>query len=443
MAMSGDSDCPQIQLYAKDQKVGTLIFEQPRVCQFKYDSLWLQEGYPISPHIPLNGNFNSNNLINFIRNLFPEGGAFDVLLETENLAQSNIYGILKTIGWDTAGALTFFETGNTEQETRLRLVSEDELTTRLDSGLPEQLAQWDGKFRLSVAGVQNKLNMYLDVDDSMYLADGEYASTHILKFTSKQFPSIVVNELFCMCLAKAVSLEVAEVSHRKFGEHSALVVKRFDRKVVKDGIDKRHMIDGCQALNFPQEYKYEQNYGSSPDVAHIRDGVSIIKLFGFATKCSVPALAIQKLIDWILFNLIIGNSDAHGKNISFFINTNGIKLTPFYDLVSVVFEAQNNEKLETNLAMAIGDNFDSDNTTAFDLLTLADEAGIKSELLKRRLDRLLSACLKQADLLDFSNQELSDKQLADIDGIKQLIKERCYYLSEQSKEYSYVKKTAF
>ena len=144
-----------------------------------------------------------------------------------------------------------------------------------------------------------------------------------------------------------------------------------------------------------------------------------------------------------MFNLIIGNSDAHGKNISFFITGNGITLTPFYDLVSVVFEAKNSQHLETNLAMAIGDNFDCENITAFDLLTLADEVGVKSNFLKRRLDRLLSQCLNQTDLLELSDQNLSEKQLADVKSLKQLITERCHYLSEQSKQFNSVKKSAF
>jgi|TARA_R110000868_G_scaffold102999_2_gene283707 serine/threonine-protein kinase HipA len=76
MMMTGSDNHPQIQLYAKDQKVGTLTFEQPRECKFEYDQQWLQDGYPISPHIPLNGNFDSTIIINFIRNLFPEGSAF-------------------------------------------------------------------------------------------------------------------------------------------------------------------------------------------------------------------------------------------------------------------------------------------------------------------------------------------------------------------------------
>jgi len=63
------------------------------------------------------------------------------------------------------------------------------------------------------------------------------------------------------------------------GGHPALLVSRFDRKAeLPTQVRRRHLIDGCQVLNLPPEYKYERNFlyghkaGSSRDVAHIRDG---------------------------------------------------------------------------------------------------------------------------------------------------------------------------
>ncbi len=140
---------------------------------------------------------------------------------------------------------------------------------------------WDGKFRLSVAGVQNKLNVYKDERGDLFLADGAYSNTHILKFSSDEFPTVVINELYCMRLAAATWLSVAKVGHKKLDDRSALIVERFDRQVSAAGVDKRHLIDGCQALDLPPEYKYEQNFDDAKVVAHIRDGVSLSKLFAF------------------------------------------------------------------------------------------------------------------------------------------------------------------
>jgi serine/threonine-protein kinase HipA len=38
---------------------------------------------------------------------------------------------------------------------------------------------------------------------------------------------------------------------------------------------------------------------------------------------------------WVKFNYLIGNSDAHAKNISIMISAQGCTLAPFYDLLSV------------------------------------------------------------------------------------------------------------
>lgn len=431
--MTGAEQHPQIKVYAKDELVGSLVFEQPRVCQFQYSASWIEKGYPISPHLPLIGQIASNSVVNFIRNLFPEGSAFDVLLETENLSKNNLYAILRTIGWDTAGALTFTEGDPKSQTTQLRLITEDELVQRLNNNA--DITLWDGKFRLSVAGVQSKLNVYVDDKGSMYLADGKYASTHILKFAANNFPTIVVNELYCMRLAEAVGLDVASVTHKKLGDHSALLVKRFDRREIEGGVDKRHMIDGCQALDLSPEYKYEQNFGSGEDVAHIRDGVSFKKLFDFANKCSVPALVTQKIIDWFVFNLIIGNSDAHGKNISFFISQSELSVTPFYDLVSIIFEATQQERLDTNLAMGIDENFNINTISAYDLLSLADEVGIKYAYLKRRIDRLATVCRNLSHRLDFTSDDLSPQQANILTALAQLVDERCEALLVQSKQF--------
>jgi serine/threonine-protein kinase HipA len=36
---------------------------------------------------------------------------------------------------------------------------------------------------------------------------------------------------------------------------------------------------------------------------------------------------------WVMFNYLIGNSDAHAKNISVLISDKGYNIAPFYDLI--------------------------------------------------------------------------------------------------------------
>ena len=114
-------------------------------------------GYLVSPHIPLSGAAVSDTVINFIRNLFPEGSAFDTLLESQQLSKNNLYAILKTIGHDTAGALSFLQHDYKPQATELRLVTSAEIEERLSNNRADAITNWDGKYRLSVAGVQKMI----------------------------------------------------------------------------------------------------------------------------------------------------------------------------------------------------------------------------------------------------------------------------------------------
>ncbi|MCJ8271704.1 MAG: HipA domain-containing protein, partial [Psychrosphaera sp.] len=230
--MNGSNNTPELGVYSQSECVGTLTFSEPAICTFAYADTWVANRFPISPCISLNGQFSDQSVTRFLRNLFPEGDAFDLLLQNNSLSKSNLYAILNTIGHETAGVLSFFDTAYQAQETQLRPISEQELIAKLSTGSTEALVTWDGKYRLSVAGVQNKLNVYMDEQSRPMLADGAYSSTHILKFASPTFPSIVINELVCMRLARDVGLDVADVTYKNYGGHDSLIVERFDRKRV-------------------------------------------------------------------------------------------------------------------------------------------------------------------------------------------------------------------
>ena len=351
--MSSPQDLP---LFFQGKRVG-MLSHQKEAYHFQYDEYWIQTGFAISSHIPFTGEVSSDAIVNFLLNLFPEGEAFDILVSSLRVRKSNVLSILEATGQDAPGAFSF---GATPQEiAERREITSEELISRLDTDDPSEIVIWDGKYRLSVAGIQRKLNILIE-HKRLYLADGQYASTHIMKFSKLDHRQLVINEYVCMQLGKLAGLDVADTEYLQFGQHSSLLVTRFDREreITTGIIKKTHIIDGCQLLNLPPNYKYEQVYGSGKDVANIRDGVSIPKLFDAAKKARVPAKERLIILDWLLFNLIIGNSDAHGKNISFLLDQNGFDVAPLYDLVSISFEGLSNDKLDTGLAMAIDDEFD-------------------------------------------------------------------------------------
>lgn len=420
------SSIRSLPLFFQGKFVGTLRQEK-EVYSFQYDNNWIQTGFSISPHIPFSGDTSSGAIVNFLLNLFPEGEAFDILVSSLRVRKSNVLSILEATGQDGPGAISF---GDTEQKIdELREITPEELTDRLDSGDPSQIVIWDGKYRLSVAGVQRKLNILIE-QERFFLADGQYASTHIMKFAKPDHRHLVVNEYVCMQLGRQADLVVAETSYLQFGQHPALLVKRFDRVlgVSSASIKKRHVIDGCQLLDFPPNYKYEQVYGSGRDVANIRDGVSIPKLFNAVKQARIPAHNRLIILDWILFNLIIGNSDAHGKNISFMVDRAGFNVAPIYDLVSISFAGLSNDKLDTGLAMAIDDEFDLNDVSAYNLVSMAERVGLPPRLVKRRLALLLDKVMASLDKIDLSDLLNEDREFAE--KLKKHIHQRADYFKE-------------
>ncbi len=84
---------------------------------------------------------------------------------------------------------------------------------------------WDGKIRLSLSGVQDKLPLVVLNDNKYGIGEGKIASTHILKFEKKDDIHLVLNEYFCMKLAKLCGLNVAEVEIRKVWYSKCFICK--------------------------------------------------------------------------------------------------------------------------------------------------------------------------------------------------------------------------
>ncbi|MBT3136326.1 HipA domain-containing protein [Alteromonas sp. ALT199] len=410
---------------------------------FRYDQCWLKSGYAISPHLPLDKPVDTKSLCRFLNNLLPEGSALECLLNNYSLSRHNLGGLLKHIASESAGILHFQYPDTIEPE--VRELSEQELGLRISQGT--NVVIFDGLFRLNVAGVQKKLNVYLTPENTYQLGTSALPSTHILKFMPPAY-SIVLNELFCMLMAEAIGLPVAKVEFRRLTRTKrlpdTLLVKRFDRDVSEDGtVSKRHIIDGCQALNLPPEHKYERLYGSHKDVAHCRDGANLSQLFGFVRERCQSEDAIEQLLAWVCFNLVIGNSDAHAKNISFYVDPSGIHLAPFYDLVSIIFEAKGDPKLDTSLAMAIGDEFDIEAITAYHLLCFAEEVGITPEQLKNVLLGVATACIKTASLSLCRDAKFSRRKNHCLTQLIELIKQRANHFLGEVALFDEIQRTLF
>ena len=446
-----------LHVWAGDAKVAAIEHEgRDDRWSLRYAEPWLADAqsYPLSPALPLarpDTDHASASIKRFIEHLLPEGRALDVAVAYNGLAKTNVFGLIWALGTETAGALRFTAEASAAHPTAepsLREIPLQELDQRIAEREHVPLTVWDGKVRMSVAGLQEKLLVYLDrpLRDGgrLFLVDGlRLASTYILKpdTANPQTPHLAVNEHFCMSLASRMGLPAAEVELLRT-PRPVLVVRRFDREVEHIGgqprVHRRHIIDTCQACDLPVAYKYERNLGGAEAVRHIRDGVSFQRLFGCADLTANKAASRMAMLRWALFQFLIGNSDAHGKNFSFFVGPGGLlEPTPWYDLVSVL----QYKGLDTELAMAYGDVFNHAEVSAFALADFATRCGVDRQLMLRegkRLAKLAAAqAAEQANAPDYDGeaerdfvQGIADFVARQADRLTQLVADAARWKSE-------------
>lgn len=253
MKMIGDKQV--LDVYQGEYQIAhiTLIEDQ---LYWSYNANWQKTGYAVSPHLPLYEDIPPLNVQRFLRNLLPEGNPLEVLVNIFHLSKYNTFGLIQALGLDTPGSLVILPSNQEiPNHAKFRPITHEELEERLNNRDLYSLMVWDGKPRLSVAGVQDKINVVLNKEEQLGFGEGSLCSTHILKFEKQKLSYLVLNEYLSMQLAKRCSLNVANVQMKLFGQHPALLVERFDRKMITTNIvQRRHLIDGCQALNLPPEY---------------------------------------------------------------------------------------------------------------------------------------------------------------------------------------------
>lgn len=370
---------------------------------FSYSGEWLGwlGRFPLSPHLPLadkpteSPESHSAVVRQYFENLLPEGRALDEVAASLQVSKANVAGLLANIGRESAGALTIRVQGATPETRPPREVSPEELSQRIRERPEIPFSSWDGRVRLSIAGYQDKLAV-LEEGGKWFLPDGDYSSTHILKIDPKglEHLHLTSNEFVAMRLAQAAGVAAADVRLVRVPE-PVLLVERFDRRRADDGsVERIHIIDGCQALGLPASFKYERQHGAGKDVAHMRDGASMPKLFGLLVPGMVtrPVVDRQRLLRWAIFQCLAGNSDAHGKNLSFFSSHEGLALAPAYDIVSVL--ALPTDSMDRQWAMAIGDAFDLASLNHDEWLEFAITCNVPLKVVHRELRAMCSRTLE-------------------------------------------------
>lgn len=401
------------------QRVGRLEEDDRGELRFSYDQVWLGKpgGLPLSRSLPLRAKvFSGKEARAFFAGLLPEGEPRRQIAKILGVSAANDFAMLAGIGGECAGAVSLLPEGEVPTESQTgscgRLTEAE--VQQIVAELPRRpLLAGRAGLRLSLAGAQDKLPVIF-YDNAISLPRSGTLSTHILKPEPERFPGLAANKMFCINLARAIGLNVPKTVFRRVGEKPCLLVKRYDRGTDENGVTIRiHQEDFCQAMGFPPERKYQAEGGPT-----VLDCIALLRDWS-----TVPVLDISAFINGLIFNVLIANSDAHGKNFSLLYTGNQRRLALFYDLVSTLCWPE----LYRTLAMKIGGNDSIDAFSIGDWKKMAAESGLGWPMIRERMAENSRAVLGKLDIVRDRTREYGE---ATIEQLRENIDRRALKMLE-------------
>jgi len=384
----------RLQVIWNKRLVGTLGRHKKGRVVFQYSQDWIgKESSPVSLSLPCRKEkFAPAISTAFFENLLPENNTRAVLAFHRRFDKKDTYAFLENFGEDCAGALSIipedkepdFTPGQYENITQELIDVLDKM--RLD---PERYKLYPEMkhAKLSLAGAQDKLPVYIKGTQFFLPKNSGSATTHIIKPINASFTDIPRNEAFCMELAQRSGFLIPNSKIMKICGHELFVVDRYDRLEANKEIIRIHQEDFCQAMGYPVERKYQETGG--PGFLECRELIDEY----LSNQGVINRLLFIRMM---IFNYIIGNHDAHGKNFSI-LHNNDLELAPFYDLVSTQVYP-----LDNKFAMAIGQTFRLDRIKEHSFKKFAKDMNVRPKLLisliyemceivKNELDGLITA----------------------------------------------------
>lgn len=341
----------------------------------------------------------------WVRGLLPEGRALAHAVAVTGVPEDDRFGLLARLGRDVAGALVIVPEGEPADEGRHEYVplSRAEVEERVARVHDSPLGlDPDGRVRLSLAGSQDKLPLDLpEGSDRYYEPLHGSPSTVIVKpeptpsdgSRDLDLSGIATNQAFCLTLARASGLEACESRVERFAGRPALVVRRHDRGLSDEQVTRIHQEDLLMAMGRDPLLKYEESQERrvSPaggfalsDTFRVEHGPTLDAMAQFIEQ-ELARVGVVRFVEAVTFNVVIGNADAHPRNLSVLLGADGTaKLAPLYDLVCTrAFERHS--KVPAQLINGVDD---IDHVTFADLATHTSR-WLNAPIVERRIARLL------------------------------------------------------
>jgi len=318
----------KVNIFFFDQLAGELSQDKYGTLLFQYNQEYIaKKGVPISHSMPLTSEiYYGNEAHAYFTGLLPEEDMLTATAKVIGTSSVNYMKLLTELGKEPIGAIQIgsYTPSKTYQYEEISMVELDKIIIKNDSLL--STLYHEKELRLSLAGAQSKTGLFYD-NHRYFIPQNGSPSNIIVKPANKQYPDLVFNEYACMKIAASLGIPTPIVQLVSTPSQALFVIERYDRVFDRNDIERLHQEDFCQALGVQNRNKYEADGGPTFN--------QCVKLLRKAT--TIPATEINKFISLFIFNLIIGNKDAHGKNYSILQKNNESVLAPAYDILSTTY----------------------------------------------------------------------------------------------------------
>ncbi len=416
-----------VEILGQTVPVGTLWGEHVHDVAFQYlpSYLALPQAAPISICLPLQPEaFSPGQTRSFFEGLLPEGFTRRSVAAAMRADEGDYLAILYGLGKECMGAVRISDgeapsdagalrrgspedwapaAGGVERASYERLSAEQVRALAAEGATKS--AELVTKAHLSLAGASGKVGLYYDAPtDTWYLPKGDAPSTHIVKQSHVRLSRIVLNEQMCLRTAARCGIEVPKSFIINLGRgrdaEVLLATERYDRVFSEnaaeiDGLPvplRLHQEDFCQALGIPASGKYE-----GPDGRYMHSLFELLR-----RHAADPVEDQLRLWDLLVFDLLVGNTDGHIKNVSLLYapDLRSVRLAPAYDIVSTtVYDSSTRQ-----LAFRFGDAVSVDDLVPESFALAAKDIGLgvkmTSDRTQRMMDRFEAALHESAGELD-------------------------------------------
>ncbi|WP_341953341.1 HipA domain-containing protein [Salinibacterium sp. TMP30] len=339
---------------------------------------------------------------NFFGGYTPDGNHREAMAALRGIDHNDLFDLLREFGGSLGGALTFRESDETSPFIpHYTAIDDTTVAQRLTQAVERHDLGIQDDSRSMLPGFQPKLLLAL-FGSQWHEPHGRAHSTHILKPQLHSRPHQLYNEYYSHQLSRAMGLSQFGSEVISVGQTTFLSIERFDREVDGTSVSLVHQEDAAQALGLDwqnSEIKFQDaRWPTNPARPNVR---KVAEITG-----SLPN-ALAETAQWLrqlIFHVLIGDNDAHAKNVGFVHKSDGTQLSELYDAVPNLYQSG---RINWDLAMAIDGDFDHRKVSAE---SIAREAASWSVLRADTIDGVIDTTLRE-----FADAQASTTPPSDVD----------------------------